>query len=196
MKKLLLFFISAIAISFILPSCNQKDKKADMDSIQVITEEEDTTLYGVCGANTSMNCLELIMGKGDTLTLMIDDENVDDSVNVYQRDIVLGGLLAGDAMAVIASKSSDGTLHAKSVINLKTLEGKWTNPDMINSTLEFVEDGTVISTANVEKTPYTEWHIYNGHLIMNFDTFAINSLGADSLELESSRGIYLYKRLK
>lgn len=196
MKKLTLVFIAALAITTILPSCNKNSKKEDVDSTIVNVEETDTTLYGICGPNTTMHCLELIVGKSDTLTIMIDDEAIEDSVSIYHRNIVLGGLLSGDAMAVIASKVDDGTLTASTIINLKTLEGKWTNPDMINSTLEFVEDGTVISTANVEKTPYTEWHIHNGHLVMGNDTFAINNLGADSLEIESSKGIYLYKRRK
>lgn len=195
MRHLTSFLIVAIVAALLFPSCNSSNKKVEADSLAITEAEEDTTLYGICGPNTSMHFLELIVGKGDTLTMLIDDENIDDSVT-YHRNIVLGGLLSGDAMAVIANKAVDGTLYANTVINLKTLEGKWTNPDMINSVLEIVEDGTIVSTANIEKTPYTEWHIHNGKLIMSNDTFTINSLGADSLEIESSKGVYLYKRLK
>lgn len=45
-----------------------------------------------------------------------------------------------------------------------------------------------------EPKPYTEWKILNGELILSADTFDIYSLGADSLYLENSDGIYGYKR--
>lgn len=46
-----------------------------------------------------------------------------------------------------------------------------------------------------EPKPYTEWKILNGKLILSSDTFDIYSLGADSLYLENTEGIYGYKRL-
>jgi hypothetical protein len=84
-------------------------------------------------------------------------------------------------------------MTAQTVINLTTLVGKWTS---IDKNFEIEEGGTVKSNVKAESNPWTSWKIFNGKLLLNRDTFNINLLGADSLYLENSKGIYTYKRIK
>ena len=82
---------------------------------------------------------------------------------------------------------------AKKVINLTTLQGKWTSLD---KNFEILEGGTVKSNVQAEKNPWTSWKILNGQLVLNADTFSIDRLGGDSLYLENRQGIFVYTRQK
>lgn len=184
MKKLV-YMVMALALLFAANSC--KDKKAAQvittnDSIDVEDAANDSTIYGVCGEGTSMHSLELISDEGDTLTVFIDDE---------QPDIVQGGLLAGDRIALIGCKAQDGEIVAQKVINLTSLLGKWTSLD---KNFDILEGGEVKNNVKAETNPWTSWKILNGKLLLNKDTFAIDKLGSDSLMLENSQGIYVFKR--
>ena len=117
--------------------------------------------------------------------MLNEDENGD--VNV------VGGLLAGDRLAVVEGPETDGERVAEKVINLTTLLGKWTSLD---KNFEIEEDGTVKSTVQAEQNPWTNWRIVNGRLVLNRDTFDIDNLGSDSLYLENKNGIFVYKRAK
>ena len=105
----------------------------------------------------------------------------------------VGGLLAGDRLAVVKGQPIDGEMTAKKVINLTTLQGKWTS---IDKNFEILEGGEVKSNVEAEKNPWTSWKILNGKLLLNRDTFEIDNIGSDSLELENRNGIFLYKRAK
>ena len=100
--------------------------------------------------------------------------------------------MAGDRMAVVGNQIGDERM-ATTVINLTTLMGKWTSLD---KNFELKEGGLVESHVQAESNPYTSWKIFNGQLLLNRDTFTINTLGADSLMLENRRGIFVYKRQK
>ena len=143
----------------------------------------DSTVYGKCGVGTMMNTLELVTDDGKTLTFTIDEEKGSD---------VQGGMMSGDRMAVTYYKTADENIAHK-VINLTTLQGCWTSLDK-NFTIN--EDGSIESNIQAESKPYTAWTICNARLILNTDTFDVLSLGADSLELESAKGIFVYKRSK
>ena len=78
-------------------------------------------------------------------------------------------------------------------INLLSLLGQWTSLDK-NFIIE--EGGVVHSSVEAEKNPWTSWKILNGKLMLNRQAFDVVSLGADSLALEDSTGIYVYKRQK
>ncbi len=52
----------------------------------------------------------------------------------------------------------------------------------------------VKSNLAAESNPYTQWQMVNARIILNADTFDILTLGADSMELENSKGIFIYKR--
>lgn len=165
-----------------------KDKKATSSKTPVVAEDNsapDSTVYGVCGDGTSMHALQVITDLGDTLEFAIADEGPDSTD-------VQGGLMAGDRMAVMG-KTVDGERVATTVINMTTLLGHWTSIDK-NFVIE--EGGVVQSNVKAETAPWTSWKIYNGRLLMNRDTFRIDELGADSLYLESDKGIFVYKRQK
>lgn len=163
--------------------CNDKKNKTivieNVSDIEVV----DTTVYGKCGEGTAMHTLELITDKGDTLSYTL--EGIDTCSNVQ------GGLFVGDRLAVIAGPKCDEGVFAQKVINLTSLLGKWIS---LNRSFEICEGGVVEGSLK-EPKPYTEWKILNGKLILSTDTFEIYSLGADSLYLENTEGIYGYKRL-
>ena len=187
MKKLIVVALPLLVAAFLIAGCKDKNKNNvgdGIDSTDVELMVSDSTVYGVCGENTAMHSLELITDTGDTLRFVLnEDENGD--VNV------LGGLLAGDRLAVVEGPEVDGEKLAKKVINITTLLGKWTSLD---KNFEIQDDGTVRSTVQAEKNPWTSWKIVNGRLVLNRDTFDINNLGSDSLYLENKNGIFVYKR--
>lgn len=187
MKKLIVVALPLLVAAFLIAGCKDKNKNNvgdGIDSTDVELMISDSTVYGVCGENTAMHSLELITDAGDTLRFVLnEDENGD--VNV------LGGLLAGDRLAVVEGPEVDGEKLAKKVINITTLLGRWTSLD---KNFEIQDDGTVRSTVQAEKNPWTSWKIVNGRLVLNRDTFDINNLGSDSLYLENKNGIFVYKR--
>lgn len=168
-----------------ITGCKNKPQSRVIDSDTIAEPETvDSTVYGVCGENTAMHTLELITDAGDTLLYIygVDDENP-----------VVGGLLAGDRLAVVNGEIIDGEQTAKKVINLTTLTGKWTSLD---KNFEIEEGGIVKSNVEAEKNHWTSWKILNGQLLLNRDTFDIDNLGSDSLCLENNEGIFVYQRVK
>lgn len=172
-------------MSLAVTGCKNKSQRGAGDT--VATDEPtvaDSTIYGVCGENTAMHTLSLITDAGDTLEYILDDT---------EENPVVGGLLAGDRLAVVEGPELDGEKTARKVINLTTLLGKWTSLD---KNFEIEEGGTVKSYVEAEKNPWTSWKILNGKLVLNRDTFDIDNLGSDSLYLENNKGIFVYKRAK
>lgn len=187
-------FVFASLMLLVLAGCNSKKEKPNLQANDV-EEVADSTVYGVCGEGTSMHSLELITDTGDTLTYTILDAEADMDGMVTGGDLVShveGGLMAGDKVAVTGQKV-DGELIADKVINVTSLLGHWTS---IDKNFEIEEGGTVRSSVKAESNPWTSWKILNGRLLLNRDTFNINSLGADSLYIENDKGIYTFKRQK
>lgn len=185
MKKASIYFV--LFLSVLLTACNNTGKKQPV-SEPVVDEEvsiPDSTVYGVCGDGTMMNSLELITDAGDTISYIINEED--------GSQPVVGGLLAGDRLAVLEGQPLDGDKTVRKVINLTTLTGKWTSLD---KNFEILEGGEVKSNIEAEKNPWTSWKILNGKLLLNRDTFDIDDLGSDSLYLENKEGIFVYKRAK
>lgn len=183
--KRIVYFIAFMAVVFIAASCGDKKKNAESNMTEVAKDSAavDTTLYGTCGEGTSMNSLQLITDNGKTLEFTMQGE--DTSSNV------LGGLLSGDRLAVIACKTADGEMFAQTVINITSLFGKWSSIDRSFT----IEEGGVVEGDQQEQKTYVDWRILNGKLILTSDTFSIYSLGPDSLLLENANGIYAYKRV-
>ena len=166
--KRLVYMMMALVVLFAANSC--KDKKTAQvitptDSLDLEEVADDSTIYGVCGEGTSMHNLELISDEG--------------------------GLLAGDRIALIGYKAQDGEMMAQKIINLTSLLGKWTSLD---KNFDLLEGGEVKNNVKAETNPWTSWKILNGKLLLNKDTFAIDKLGSDSLMLENTQGIYVFKR--
>ena len=188
MKKITLICLSALFTAFAMTGCNGKGTKTTAGNKDSVKTEatSDSTIYGVCGDGTSMNVVQLVTDAGDSIEFELPQ-------TTDGTDAVLGGLLAGDRLAVIAGGTMDGMKVAKKVINLTTLQGKWTSLD---KNFEILEGGTVKSNVQAEKNPWTSWKILNGQLILNTDTFNIDRLGGDSLYLENHQGIFVYTRQK
>ena len=185
MKKLSFLFLAITFITFSFSACHNKQQKdTSSPEVEEETSTPDSTVYGVCGENTAMHTLELITDAGDTLQYMFGEGD---------EDPVVGGLLAGDRIAVVPGPTVDGDKTAKKIINLTTLLGKWTSLD---KNFEIEEGGVVESHVEAEKDPWTSWKILNGKLVLNRDTFDIDNLGSDSLYLENKDGIFVYKRAK
>lgn len=187
-------FVFASLMLLVLAGCNSKKEKPNLQA-NGVEEVADSTVYGVCGEGTSMHSLELITDTGDTLTYTILDAEADMDGMVTEGGLVShveGGLMAGDKVAVTGQKV-DGELIADKVINVTSLLGHWTS---IDKNFEIEEGGTVRSSVKAESNPWTSWKILNGRLLLNRDTFNINSLGADSLYIENDKGIYTFKRQK
>lgn len=187
-------FVFASLMLLVLAGCNSKKEKPNLQANDV-EDVADSTVYGVCGEGTSMHSLELITDTGDTLTYTILDAEADMDGMVTGGGLVShveGGLMAGDKVAV-TGKKVDGELIADKVINVTSLLGHWTS---IDKNFEIEEGGTVRSSVKAESNPWTSWKILNGRLLLNRDTFNINSLGADSLYIENDKGIYTFKRQK
>lgn len=186
MKHILWIVISLAIIS--LSACKNKTPVKEPALPQPTNDSlRDSTIYGRCGESTAMHTLEIILNSGDTMQCTI---NTDDTINA--PDVVRGGLFVGDRLAVTTCKTAEGDLKANIVINLTTLTGKWVS---IDRAFTIEEDGTVTGSTN-EPRPYTSWRIINGRLLLSPDTFDIYSLGADSLWLENSKGIYEYRRME
>lgn len=180
--------LAAAAFLVLCGMCGCKDKKPssmETEAQRPGAEAADKTLYGVCGDATTMNTLQLITDLGDTLDISLvgsDDNAVE----------VKGGLLAGDRMAVLKDETQEGNVAA-SVVNITSLLGRWSSIDK-----DFViqEGGIVESNVKAEHDSWVSWKLHDGKLLLNKDTFDINTLGSDSLYLENDKGIYVYTRRK
>ncbi len=180
--------MTLFTLMFSISACHKKphqnNNKEVEPSEQTVTE--DSTIYGVCGDGTMMHTLQLITDGGDTLVFALPD-------SADGNKIVVGGLLAGDRLAVVEGQLIDGEKCARKVINLTTLQGKWTS---IDKNFEILEGGEVKSDVEAENNPWTTWKTLNGKLLLNRDTFDIDELGSDSLYLENKVGIFVYKRVE
>ncbi len=180
--------LALLSLMFLISACHDKPRHTNNNDVKPAeqTAPQDSTIYGVCGDGTMMHSLQLITDGGDTLTFALPD-----SADVAQT--VVGGLLAGDRLAVVEGQPVDGEKCAQKVVNLTTLQGKWTS---IDKNFEILEGGEVKSNIEAEKNPWTTWKILNGKLLLNRDTFDIDGLGSDSLYLENKVGIFVYKRVE
>lgn len=180
--------LTLLSLMFLISACHNKPQRSNNKGVEPSeqTATQDSTIYGVCGDGTMMHSLQLITDGGDTLTFALPD-------SADGTQTVVGGLLAGDRLAVVEGQPVDGEKCARKVINLTTLQGKWTS---IDKNFEILEGGEVKSDVEAEKNPWTTWKILNGKLLLNRDTFDIDNLGSDSLYLENKVGIFVYKRVE
>ena len=185
MKKSMTGLVVVVLATFLVMGCVDRKPKqvAEKDAAAVEETNNDSTVYGVCGDGTAMHTLQIISDAGDTLMYMLnsDGEVISD---------VQGGLMVGDRLAIVGVQAN-GERVAQKVINLTTLLGKWSSLD---KNFEIQEGGGVQSFVKAESNPWTTWKILNGKLLLNKDTFSVNTLGADSLYLENNEGIFAYRR--
>lgn len=185
MKKSMKGLVVVVLTTFLVMGCvGRKPKQvAEKDAAAVEETNNDSTVYGVCGDGTAMHTLQIISDAGDTLMYMLNSDG--DVISDVQ-----GGLMVGDRLAIVGVQAN-GERVAQKVINLTTLLGKWSSLD---KNFEIQEGGGVQSFVKAESNPWTTWKILNGKLLLNKDTFSVNTLGADSLYLENNEGIFAYRR--
>ena len=183
-KTFILFFILHSSF-FILAGCTDKkttESATDVDSLSDEITVKDSAIYGTVGKGTAMHMLELVDENGKKKSYQY---------NVNVETNVQGGLFSGDRITAVLTSTENGEQEVMKTVNLTSLCGKWT---ALDKNFEIIEDGTVISTKNMESNPYTHWSMINCNLVLNRDTFDVLYVGPDSLTIENKKGIFVYKR--
>lgn len=173
-----------VAVAFTMAAfcaCGDKNKKREEPRIveKKTVGVADSMLYGKCGEGTAMHTLELVGADGTSRSFTLEDGKV------------LGGLLAGDSVAVLPRKNIDKAPAAKIVVNVTSLADRWVSLDQ---TLELHSDGTAMTKAK-EGNPMVDWRLCNGRLVIGTDTFSIRTLGPDSLYLVKGKAVMGYRRM-
>lgn len=184
--KRIFYFIMSLFILAVVFSCKDSKPKSVMSQTGEVEDSastNDSTIYGTM-VDGGMNSIILLTDNGDTLEYLV---NPDDTL-----EVVKGGKINGDRFAIIGYKEY-GDNFMRSAINLTSLLGNWSSLDR---NFEIKEGGTVTSSLQSEKNPWTSWKIWNGKLILSKDTFDIENLGADTLSLENKAGIFVFTRGK
>lgn len=189
MKKIFYILISILGIG-IVASCTgngNKGNEDEEDSAKVIIIDSISVpsiynITGVVGDGTSMNVLELVTDKGDTLLIECPSE------------MVVGGVEVGDLMAVTYNSNGE-TNSIMTSINLSALQHLWTQKgaDGRSQSLEIDEDGRAVTyDMSVE---YNAWSLVDGKLLLHspkkvaseqaamVDTFEIMELNDEHLVL-------------
>lgn len=180
------YFIMSLFILAVAISCKDNKPKSVMSQsgeVEDSVSTNDSTIYGTM-VDGGMNSIILLTDNGDTLEYLV---NPDDTI-----EVVKGGKINGDRFAIIGYKEY-GDNFMRSAINLTSLLGNWSSLDR---NFEIKEGGTVTSSLQSEKNPWTAWKIWNGKLILSKDTFDVENLGADTLSLENKAGIFVFTRGK
>ena len=180
------YFIMSLFILAVVISCKDNKPKSVMSQsgeVEDSVSTNDSTIYGTM-IDGGMNSIILLTDNGDTLEYLV---NPDDTL-----EVVKGGKINGDRFAIIGYKEY-GDNFMRSAINLTSLLGNWSSLDR---NFEIKEGGTVTSSLQSEKNPWTAWKIWNGKLILSKDTFDVENLGADTLSLENKAGIFVFTRGK
>ncbi len=183
MKKTTIIFIALVMLS---AGCTDNGTKTPPAPGTGTRQENDSTIYGVCGTGTMMHTLELVTGMREIVRIRISDDEDNEPT------VIAGGLMAGDRMAVTAGKDKTG-LVARRIVNITSLLGRWNS---IDRDFEITDDGEVRSHVRSETNAWTAWRILNGQLLLNRDPFDIVGLTADSWEIESGKGIYAFRRIR
>mgnify|MGYP001741460789 FL=1 len=184
--KRIFYFIMSLFILAVVFSCKDSKPKSVMSQTGEVEDSastNDSTIYGTM-VDGGMNSIILLTDNGDTLEYLV---NPDDTL-----EVVKGGKINGDRFAIIGYKEY-GDNFMRSAINLTSLLGNWSSLDR---NFEIKEGGTVTSSLQSEKNPWTAWKIWNGKLILSKDTFDVDNLGADTLSLENKAGIFVFTRGK
>lgn len=193
----LLALLAALLLS-IVSSCDMKKESTKFEySGPDESLYKDSTVYGICGLETTMNVLQLITDNGDTLTINTDGANAEGNV--------LGGLYVGDRIAVILNADSTSAL---SVINESTLLGNWLQPDAMEGSSEVgiaIKDGGVAESIEQSSLIYRSWRLYNGLLELvavreggvemeEIGRYRIRKLTRDSLIFYDAEELFEYHR--
>ena len=157
MKKLV--FLSVAMAAMMMLSCggsNSHQAEREEDTVDVMDQIRDHTLYGLCGAIPSTSQLKVITDVGDTLTL--------DITPALENRKMLGSVRVGDRLAVMTNKNQT---MATEVININLLLGDWVMPDPLDGSDEIgirLKEGGVAESIEMTNITYRTWRIFNGKL--------------------------------
>ena len=170
MKKL--FFLSMAMAAMTMLSCGGRSHQAEReeDTVDVMDQIRDHTLYGLCGAIPSTFQLKVITDVGDTLTL--------DITPALENRKMLGSVRVGDRLAVMTNKNQT---EASEVININLLLGDWVMPDPLDGSDEVgirLKEGGVAESIEMTNITYRTWRIFNGKL----EIISIREDGGESEE--------------
>jgi hypothetical protein len=193
---------TALALSACTGGKQQQQPASSDDTVDgpINTIIRDSTLYGLCGVNSAMNTLQLIIDSGDTLNVSIE--------KAQSQGQVLGGLGPGDRMAVLPLNGHRDT--ARVVINLSTLMGEWVMPNPLDGAAEMginIKDGGIVEGIEQSSVIYKTWRIFNGKLEMvsqregggdDEETilYDVLMLGPDTLIIRDSEDTFNYGRIR
>ena len=172
-----------------------------MDSIDSVAHHDTITIIpvdlpkfqevtGTVGDGTTMNYIELVTDKGDTLSLRKSGANV------------IGDLYVSQKVSVFYNTIDDEDV-ASVVVNLTQLRSKWAQVNSSGQELGMwlTSDGKVITDNTTEG--YTQWEIRDGSFllshpvetqtrelgtVMKADTFTITALDNENLRI-ANRGV-------
>ncbi len=206
MKKLYIFFLSLICLSFYSCDWFKTGGGDGVDSIDTASHDTFTVIpvdlpkfnevQGTVGDGTSMNYLELITDKGDTLSLRTSGANF------------IGELYASQKVSVFYNTIDDEDV-ASVVVNLTQLRSKWAQVNSQDQDLGMwlTPEGKVLTDST--DVGYTRWEIRDGSFLLSYpvetqnreigtvlksDTFTITRLDNERLELSSHGVGYAFKR--
>ena len=135
MKKTITRLSSLSVVALMLfAACDSRHaaQPADSDADTTITEAiADSSVYGIVGEGTAMHTLEVITDVGDTLEFVLADADTD-------VPTVLGGLLAGDRVAVV-SHTADGD---RWLTRLSTSHRFWANGPASTRVSKFAKEAS------------------------------------------------------
>ena len=158
MKKFV--FLSMAMAAMTMLSCGGRSHQAEReeDTVDVMDQIRDHTLYGLCGAIPSTSQLKVITDVGDTVTL--------DITPALENRKMLGSVRVGDRLAVMTNKNQT---EASEVININLLLGDWVMPDPLDGSDEVgirLKEGGVAESIEMTNITYRTWRIFNGKLMI------------------------------
>ena len=170
----------------------------DAEQTVVFNINRDSMVYGICGAGSAMNTLQLMTDIGDTLLLSIAEAN--------EKGLCFGGFQSGDRIAVLLRDKNTASM----VINQSALLGDWVMPNPIDGSSEMgirIKEGGIAESIDQPSIIYRSWRLFNGRLEIvsireggaeeeEINLYDIVSIGSDSLVFKDAEDVYEYSRYK
>ena len=199
MKKTVFIMTCAVALSIAMGSCGSKTQPVPFDNGDStdMSAFQDPTIYGICGEGTAMNTLQVITDMGDTVQFDIS--------YARENNQVLGGLQAGDRMAIVPNVKKTEALV---VINQVALLGNWVMPNPLDGSDEIgfrIKEGGIVEGIEQSTLTYKTWRLVRGKLELvdvregggeeeEVILYDIVRLTPDSLILKEGEDLYEYGR--
>ena len=180
----------AVVFSATIGSCNiKKPQHYEFEEVSPYKQVSDSTIYGICGAGSTSDRLQIITDNEDTLYFDVREAR--------KKGMILPGYKRGESLCVIADTTGTQALR---VINKDMLLGEWVIPSPYDgsspSGIVIKDNGDAESFEQQGDIEYKAWRIYNGQLqivetrgddtdLYTVHTYDITRMTADSLYLSN-----------